>query len=136
MPQNPLGRVRFVECLLEDQGAEVSARVVLATRDGGAFTGLSRGNRKDADLWQPADAAVEALRQALKLGPDALKLRDVVAFEIGGSPAVAVELRGLLEGETRRLHGLCRAEADRPRAAALAVLAASNRFFGEGASAE
>lgn len=95
MSQKPQGRVRFVECRLEIQAAETSARVVLAARDGAAFTGLSRGKRKDADLWQAADATVVALRQVFALEPDAL--------------------------------------ADRPRAAALAVLAASNRFFGEGA---
>jgi hypothetical protein len=132
MPQKPQGRVRFVECRLEIQAAETSARVVLAARDGAAFIGLSRGKRKDADLWQAADATVVALRQVFALEPDALSLRDVVGFEIGGSPAVAVELRARVDGEQRRLHGLCRAEADRPRAAALAVLAASNRFFGEG----
>jgi len=136
MPQKPQGRVRFVECRLENQAAEVTARVVLAARDGAAFTGVSRGTRKDADLWQAADATVDALRQVFELGPDALKLRDVVAFEIGGSPAVAVELRAILDSQQRRLHGLCRAEADRTRAAALAVLAASNRFFSEGAPAE
>lgn len=136
MPQKPQGRVRFVECRLDNQAAEVTARVVLAARDGADVTGVARGSRKDGDLWQAADATVDALRQIFQLGADALKLRDVVAFEIGGSPAVAVELRALLDGQRVRLHGLCRAETDRPRAAALAVLAASNRFFGEAAPAE
>ncbi len=136
MPDKPRGRVRFVECRLENQTKGVRARVVLADRDGATFTGLSQGERdSDPDLWHTADATVDALRQTLKLGPEALRLRDVVAFQIADQPAVAVELRSLVDGQQRRLHGLCRAEADRARAAALAVLGATNRFLGEGSSA-
>lgn len=125
-------RVRFVECRLESQAKGVRARVVLADPDGATYTGLSQGERDaDPDLWHAAGATVDALRQALELGQDAITLRAVVAFQIGDHPAVAVELRTLADGKKRRLHGLCQAEDDRPRAAALAVMSATNRFFSE-----
>jgi hypothetical protein len=134
MSEKPRGRVRFVECRLEPQAKGVRVEVALANHAGKKFTGTSEGEGergKDPDLWHAADATVQALQQALKLG-DILTLRDVVAFHIGDYPAVAVELRAMLGGKKRRLHGLYQAEDDRTRAAVLAVLAATNRTFGEG----
>ncbi len=123
-------RVRFVECRLDNKHGSVHAQVVLADVEGKTFTGVGQGEREiDADLWFSADATVDALRQILELAPDQLKLREVVAFQIGDHPAVAVEVGTYLGGQKRRLHGLCQAEADRARAAALAVLGATNRFF-------
>lgn len=132
MSDKPQGRVRFVECRIENRTKGVRARVVLAGPSGATFTGLSEGERdNDPDLWHAAAATVDALQQVEQLGPEAFRLRDVVAFQIADQPAVAVELRTVVDGQQRRLHGLCRAEADRARAAALAVLSATNRFLGE-----
>lgn len=124
-------RFRFVQCRLDRPSDHaVEARVVLADADEGTFAATAEGSRADdADLWYAAEATVAALRLALELDDDVLRLTDVVAFEIAGSPAVAVSLRAHLDERSRRLFGLCQAEDDRGRAAALAVLSATNRYF-------
>ena len=134
MSEKPRGRVRFVECRLEPQAKGVRVEVALANHAGKTFTGVSAGEGergKDPDLWHAGAATVEALRQAVALVADTLTFRDVVAFQIGDYPAVAVELRVTLAGKKRRLHGLHPVEADRAKATVLAVLAATNRTFGE-----
>jgi hypothetical protein len=134
MSEKPRGRVRFVECRLESLAKGVQARVVLANQAGKTFTGVSEGageRGREPDLWHSAAAAVEALRQAVALGADTLTLRDVVPFQMGDHSAVAVELMATLHGMERQLRGLYHVKADRAAAAALAVLAATNRTIGE-----
>jgi hypothetical protein len=70
------------------------------------------------------------LHKALKLGDGALALRDVVSFHIAGVPAVAVSLSTRIDGQKRMLYGLCQAEENEMRAAALAVLDGANRMLG------
>jgi hypothetical protein len=134
MAEKRRGRVRFVECRLESRAKGVRVQVVLASHTGKTFTGVSEGEGergREPDLWHAAVATVDALRQVLTLGADTLVLRDAVPFELGDHSAVAVELRAMRDGEERQLRGMYHVKADRVEAAALAVLAATNRTFGE-----
>lgn len=133
MLERPPRRVRFLECEVERSGDRFRARVNLAEGDARTVTGTAeREVSPDGDLWCTADATVAALRQLLGLGAAALTLREVVLFDIEGKPAVAVSLRVYVQGQRRRLFGLTEAEANRGRAAAIAVLNATNRFFSNG----
>jgi hypothetical protein len=130
MLERPLRRVRFLACDVERLGDRFRARVELADGDTKTVTGnAERDAGPDGDLWCAADATVAALRETLSLGDEALSLREVVVFEIEGKPAVAVSLRAYVQGQRRRLFGLTEAQEDRGRAAAVAVLNATNRFF-------
>jgi hypothetical protein len=126
------GRLRFVESRIEKQpDGRLRAEVVLGDGGGRTFTGAAQlASAKDGDLWCVAEATLAALLAALEVGPAALRIRDIVAFEIDGHPAVAVSLWTDVRGEARKLYGLCQADEDRGRAAALAVLSGTNRFFG------
>jgi hypothetical protein len=131
MPNRPEGRIRFHECQIERSPDDrLSARVVLVDGAEQSYTGTAeRPHTEGGDLWCAAEATVVALREFLGLDADALTVRDVVAFDIGASPAVAVSLQAVVEGEKRKLFGLCQADEDHGRAAALAVLSGTNRFF-------
>ncbi len=123
-------RVRFVACRVESPADDVTrAVVVLENAAGRSFEGAAEHEGSDGDLWSTAHATTHALRQALGLPEAALRLRDVTAFEISESPAVAVALRLQVEGPRRRLFGLSQMEDDRGRAAAIAVLGATNRIL-------
>lgn len=133
MLDRPLRRIRFAECELERLESGFHARVVLVDGDQITVSGTAdRGQDPDGDLWCAAEATVAALRGLLDLGPEALILREVVQFQIEGSPAVATSLRVLVDGKKRRLFGLTQADEDRGRAAALSVLNATNRYFSSG----
>lgn len=132
MASSTQGRLRFVESRLEkDADGRLRAQVVLRDGEGRTYTGAGQAvPGRDGDLWCAAEATLAALQAALEVAPSALRMRDIVAFEIDGSPAVAVSLWTDIRGEARKLYGLCQADEDPGRAAALAVLAATNRFFG------
>lgn len=134
MPDRPEGRLRFHECQLERSSDDrLSARVVLTDATDQNHVGTAQRPHDDTgDLWAAAEATVAALRAALAIDDAALHLTDVVAFDISASPAVAVSLRATHDGARRKLFGLCQAEEDRARAAALAVLSGTNRFFSDG----
>lgn len=126
------GRVRFIDCKVGAEGDGLSARVTLATADNRVVVGTAtRASGDAADLWCVADATAAALEQVLQREDITLEIKDVVAFEIDESPAVAAALRSTVAGDRRKLFGLCKAEADSVKAAALAVLSSTNRFFSD-----
>lgn len=131
MPDRVEGRIRFHECQIERSADDrLSARVVLADGMDREYVGTAeRPHAEGGDLWCAAEATVRALRDVLQVDDAALALKDVVAFDIGGSPAVAVSLRTSVGGQARKLFGLCQKDEDHGRAAALAVLSGTNRFF-------
>ena len=133
MLERPQRRIRFVECEIDRLESGFHARVVLADGDQASVSGTAdRDQDQDADLWCVAEATVAALRGLLDLDPEALTLKEVVQFQIEGSPAVATSLRVFVDGKKRRLFGLTQADDDRGRSAALSVLNATNRFFTNG----
>jgi hypothetical protein len=128
------GRIRFLDCSVEERaGTRCRARVVFGDAQEHTVTGTAERERaEDGEVWCAAEATVDGLREALGLDAEALRLQDVVPFAISDSLAVAVAVRAAVEGQNRQLLGLAQAGDDRPRAAALAVLSATNRFFASG----
>jgi len=127
------GRLRFLESRLEKLAdGRWKAQVVLTGPSARSFAGAAERERDaEGDLWCVAEATVAAFRQALDLETGALTVRDVVAFDIDGKPAIAVSLTTTVGGQKRKLFGLCPTDEDRARGAALAVLTATNRYFGD-----
>jgi len=127
------GRLRFLESRLEKLPDDRwQAQVSLGGAGERIHTGTAERERgPDGDVWCVAEATLAALREVLDMTPAMLRIRDVVAFEIDGNPAIAVSLMSEIQGQKRKLFGLCQADEDRARGAALAVLSATNRFFGD-----
>lgn len=127
-------RVRFVSCETEWlPGSQCRVRVRLAPASGDVVEGTAESDGGDLDRARSAaQATVAALRQALKLPDDALRLQQIEAVEVFKSPVVAVALAARHNGAQRALLGFCRVGADPAQAAPFAVLGAANRFFGIG----
>jgi hypothetical protein len=132
MLNRPPRRIRFVECRVRETDSRVVARVALV--DGGTpVEGTAeRASGAGAVPWVAAEATLNALWQAYGLEPDQVRLKDVVLLEIDGRPAVAASIVTTVGGERRSLFGLSGVAEDEGKAAALAVLGATNRFFGKG----
>jgi hypothetical protein len=128
------GRLRFIESRLEKLPDDRwRAHVVVGGAEERQYVGnAERSPERDGDVWCVAEATAAAFREAVNVPAAALSVRDVVAFDIDGSPAIAVSLTAELQGRKRKLFGLCQTDEDRARGAALAVLSATNRFFGDG----
>jgi hypothetical protein len=123
-------RVLLTDCQLKRQGGRLMAHVTLTETDGGTAVGTADlADEADADLRCSAEATVAALHQILQIGPDTLKVKDVVTLDISDGSGVAVALIASIDGAKRRLFGLAPADPDRARSAAKAVLAATNRFM-------
>ena len=132
MLDRPQRRLRFVECRVREDDNRVGARVTLA--DGGTpVEGMAeRAGGEGAVRWAAAEATLRVLWQVYGIEPDQVSLKDVVSLEIDGRPAVATSLVTTVGGERRSLFGLSGVVDDEGKAAALAVLGATNRFFGKG----
>ena len=132
MLDRPQRRIRFVECSVQDLGDRVEARVALL--DGETpFEGVAERRSENGGVrWPAAEATVDALRQAYGIDADQMTLKDVVSFDIDGHPAVATSILTTVGGEPQSLFGVSRIVDDEGRAAALAVLGATNRFFRSG----
>lgn len=106
------------------------ARVVLSWADGREFSGESEGTASQAgELRCSAQATVEALRRAVENGV-AMELLGVKAVRAFDATVVIVSLSVHEEDRVWRMVGSYLTEADPPRAAALAVLNATNRVLG------
>ncbi|MFQ5705569.1 MAG: hypothetical protein ACE5HT_16315 [Gemmatimonadales bacterium] len=132
MLDRPKRRIRFVECGIRDQGDRIETRVALVDGDTPFEGRVERANGEGGIPRAVAEATLEALRQAYGLEADQVTLKDVVLFDIGGHPAVATSILTTVGGERQSLFGLSQIVDDQGQAAALAVLGATNRFFGNG----
>lgn len=132
MLNRPPRRIRFVECRVREADNRVDATVTLV--DGGSpVEGTAeRASENGGVPWAAAEATVKALRQVYGIAPDQVSLKDVVVLEIDGRPAVAASIVTTVGGQRRSLFGLSGVGDDEGKAAALAVLGATNRFFGKG----
>ena len=131
---NPLSeRLRFAEFVLDRlPNGRCRAKVGLTWRDSEAFMGESEGLASQAgELRCAAQACVEALCQAVAqtgLGFELLGVKAVRAFD---ATVVIVSLATTgVEGTDQRVVGSVLTESDPARAAALAVLNATNRILG------
>ncbi len=132
MLDRPQRRIRFIECSVQDHGDRVATTVALADGDTPFEGTAERPTDEGGARWAAAEATVLVLRQVYDLAPDQVTLKDVVSFDIGGHPAVATSLLTTVGGERRSLFGLSRIVDSEGQAAVLAVLGATNRFFGAG----
>lgn len=129
---NPLSeRLRFAEFVLDRlPNGRCRAKVGLTWRDSEAFIGESEGLASQAgELRCAAQACVHALAQAVQGGMvfDLLGVKAVRAFD---ATVVIVSLSTNAEGSDQRIVGSVLTELDPARAAALAVLNATNRILG------
>jgi len=80
-----------------------------------------------------ARAAAQALLRAVDGTPDdRVEIEGVSVSEHFGRPTVCVGVNAHYGGQARQLLGFCVVDAGAPRATALAVLNATNRFLGVG----
>ncbi|HEY7479242.1 MAG TPA: hypothetical protein VH680_01895 [Gemmatimonadales bacterium] len=128
---NPLSeRLRFAEFVLDRlPNGRCRAKVGLTWRDSEAFTGESEGLCSQAgELRCAAQACVNALCQAVQ-GESTFELLGVKAVRAFDATVVIVSLATTAEGD-QRVVGSVLTEDDPGRAAALAVLNATNRILG------
>jgi hypothetical protein len=81
-----------------------------------------------------AEAAAAAVRQVAEAGEgaEAVSIQRIERSDVFGEPVVLVSVSAQRQQVSRELLGFCPVEGDAPRAAALAVLNATNRFLGLG----
>jgi hypothetical protein len=128
---NPLSeRLRFAEFVLDRlPNGRCRAKVGLTWRDSEAFTGDNEGLASQAgELRCAAQACVNALGQAVQ-GGMTFELLGVKAVRAFDATVVIVSLSTNAEGD-QRVVGSVLTEDDPARAAALAVLNATNRILG------
>jgi hypothetical protein len=129
---NPLSeRLRFAEFVLDRlPNGRCRAKVGLTWRDSEAFVGESEGLASQAgELRCAAQACVSALGQAVQ-GGMTFELLGVKAVRAFDATVVIVSLSTNGEGTDQRVVGSVLTEEDAARAAALAVLNATNRLLG------
>ena len=129
---NPLSeRLRFAEFVLDRlPNGRCRAKVGLTWRDSEAFIGESEGLCSQAgELRCAAQACVAALGQAVQ-GAMVFELVGVKAVRAFDATVVIVSLSTNAEGTDQRVVGSVLTEDDAARAAALAVLNATNRLLG------
>ena len=115
-------------------GDKVRARVKLERPSRGFYVGTAEaGPELSGDLRCSAHAALDALSQAVgPATPVTFELREVETFNAFGQQAVMVSLTITIEHQSRSLMGFCPVGDDAPKAAARAVLDATNRLLGVG----
>jgi hypothetical protein len=127
--------VRFVhaeQTLLPTDQCEVA--VELRRDSGESYTGVATGSCEvDQTVHSTALAALDAVRQATGLGADELSLYGVSLAQVLGKRTVFVVVAARSgHNVTTALLGSCLVIGDTNRASALAILNATNRFFGLG----
>ena len=123
-------RLKFIRAELQRlSSTQCLARVQLEQPGSGAYVGTAVVACPDLDgLRATAKATAAALMQAS--GQDhSLEVHDVEVHDAFGQPAVMVHVGSKLHHRTQGLMGFCLAQGDSTRAAALAVLHATNRVL-------
>lgn len=135
LPDAPARRVvlHSAEVRRASIGDRVSVRVKLERPSRGMFVGMAASKELEGDLRCTAEAALSALRQAI--GPESpvsFSLQEVETFEAFGKQAVMVKLTVQVKDQERSLLGFAPVQEDPPKAAARAILDATNRLLGLG----
>ena len=131
MANMPPRVVRFVSVVVQQgSDARCRARVELRNQDGRLFAATVEGGCAELETLQTAaQAAADAVIQAVGEGEDGLKVDGLAITEAFGERTVFVQVSAFYWRQRRELLGFCLIEADSMRAAALAVLNATNRFL-------
>ena len=133
MFKRPPRRIKFVGAELQRlSDNQCLARVQLQQAGSGSYVGTAVGASPDEEgLRVTARATAAALMQSV--GRDhSLQVQGVKVFQAFGKPVVLVELAAQQEQGNQTLMGFCLAGTDPTRAAALAVLHATNRALDAG----
>lgn len=133
MPETPSRTIRFVDARVEHLGDEsCKATVELERRDGGMFVGSARGPKSRQDeLRAIARATSDALSEAFDDRAVRVRVVNVSLVESLTHTAVLVTLAVSRGSDQHSLLGVCDVAGDPVRAAALAVLNATNRYLGD-----
>lgn len=124
--------IRFVTSQIERFPQSRSrARVILERPGHDLYIGTAEQTAPNrTDLWCAAEAAAMALGQAVAPGdPEAVRVRGVQRLEVFGKKAVLVAVDARRDNQARPLIGVGEINGDAGRAAAVAVLNATNRFL-------
>jgi hypothetical protein len=124
-------RIKFRDFVLEElPNTQCSARVVLARRPGEEFVGQAEGeNSPQGQLRSAAEATARALEAATH-GQVGLTVLTVKALKKLETILVIVSLSGHIDHLSERSVGSVLTKERPARAAALAVLDATNRLLG------
>lgn len=128
--------VRFIRADVQQAGDRCRAEVELEREPAGRYIGTSEGGADGggapADLRCVAEAAARALCQAVGAPDNIVTVHGVETVDTFGQEAVVVSLAANEAKGARPLMGFCLTGRDKLRAAALAVLNGTNRFFDVG----
>ncbi len=129
--------VKFVVAELTQAAGKCRARVELKRDPDRSYFGTAEGGCAEQDsLRSVAQATANALLQAVAVGEDPqgfeILVKELAVQLAFGKRTVLVSVAGTYFKQRRDLLGLCVIESDGARAAALAVLNATNRFLGVG----
>ena len=126
--------VRYINVeLVPMSGAALQARVELRRDTGERYIGTAESHdAHKAPELVAAEAAIHAVCQAARLDASRMSLRDVQLTKVGDRPVIVVALSGSYRDQNLPLIGACHVEGNAPRAAALAVLNATNRLLATG----
>lgn len=128
--------VRFIRAEVQHAGGGCRAEVELERESSRRFVGTSEGGAggidAPADLRCVAEAAAHALCQAVGVPVSVVTVHGVESVDTFGQEAVVVSLAADEGKGARPLMGFCLSGRDKLRAAALAVLNGTNRFFDVG----
>lgn len=129
-PPPPEQRLRFAEFEIERLPSGRCRASVLLTHEGKEHRGESAGLASQAgEMRCAAEATVEALSRSTG-GKLTLEIVGVKSVRVFDSMVVIVSISVRGEGAPPRVVGSCLTEGDIARAAALAVLNATNRILG------
>ncbi len=121
-------KVRFVKASLDEKADVTRASVELERGGAERFVGRVERPSEGVNILQAgAQAAAEAVQQAVGIEGAVISVQDVTKTLVFGEPVVVVSVSATVRNETFQLYGVCHVTDDLAEAAALAVLNATNR---------
>ena len=134
MPGQPTRTIRFLRAHVERPAPDRSEAVVeIAAADGAPRTGRAEGGGAPLEVLRTvARAAADAVSAGTGTTGTTVRVRGIQQVEAFGQVVIIVSLAATRAGKGQTLLGVCDGSDDLARAAALAVLNATNRFLGVG----
>jgi len=125
--------IRFVRANVDVAVDRCTAEVEVETAGRGCFVGIAQGGASEADqLRAVARATADALSDAFDAYNAKVRVLGVQVVETIPHKAVMVTLAASWGPHSRTLLGICDGDThDTPKATALAVLNATNRFLSQ-----